>query len=133
MGVRAWAVMWVAFWWLWLLLVGQWNREQWIAGAIAATVAATVGEAARARARVRLGLPSLAALWKVPYAVVSDFAVVMWALAARKEGTMRERPRAGAWPAFVAGLSPNAYVVDMDDERVLLHDLVPRRASEEPL
>jgi hypothetical protein len=35
---------------------------------------------------------------------------------------------------LIAGWSPNAYVVDIDEESgtVLLHDLVPNRASEEP-
>ena len=39
-----------------------------------------------------------------------------------------------AWLAFLTGYSPNAYLVDVDAETgiALLHDLVPRRSSEEP-
>ena len=44
----AWAVWWVALFFLWLLLVGQWNREQVVAAAIAATIAGGAAEFARA-------------------------------------------------------------------------------------
>ena len=39
-----------------------------------------------------------------------------------------------AWLALLAGYSPNAYLVDVypDTGTALLHDLVPRRSSEEP-
>jgi hypothetical protein len=132
--VVAWLVLWAAFWWLWVLLAGEWNRAEWIAAAAVATVAATLGELARERAGVELHLPSVAAAWKLPYAVVSDFALLMWALAGRRrDGSFRERPAAESWTAFLADLSPNAYVVEMDDERTVLHELIPRRASEEPL
>ena len=131
--VVAWSALWIALWWAWVLLAGEWNRDEWIAASIAATIAATIGEAARSRAGVELTVPRLGVLWKVPYAVVSDFAVLMWALPRRRQGSFHERPAAGAWPAFVANLSPNAYVVDMDDDHVVLHELVPRRTSEEPL
>jgi hypothetical protein len=125
--------MWVALWWLWMLLVGEWNRDEWVAAAIAATVAATLGEMARARAGVALRLPALRLLWSVPHTVVADFGLLMWALGRRKEGVFRSRPAANTWTAYVANISPNAYVVEMDDEQVLLHDLVPWRPSEEPL
>ena len=38
------------------------------------------------------------------------------------------------WIALLATYSPNAYVVEIERERslVLLHDLLPRRSSEEP-
>ncbi|HEV8250510.1 MAG TPA: hypothetical protein VGQ15_11100 [Gaiellaceae bacterium] len=129
----AWLAMWVALWWLWMLLVGEWNRDELIAATVAATIAATIGELARTRAGVKPSAPSLTGAWKIPYAVVADFAILMWQLPRGRRGVFRERPAAGAWPAFLANLSPNAYVVDMDDDRVVLHDLVPRRASEEPL
>jgi hypothetical protein len=131
--VVAWLAMWVALWWLWMLLVGEWNRDELIAATVTATIAATIGELARARARVKLSMPTAAGVWLIPYAVVTDFAILMWELPRRRRGVFRERPAAGSWTAFVANISPNAYVVDMDDDRVLLHDLVPRRASEEPL
>ena len=61
----------------------------------------------------------------------------------RGELVSRERPPASwvtqgagprAWTVLVASFSPNAYVVDVDPEerRVLLHDLVRYRKSEEP-
>jgi hypothetical protein len=45
------------------------------------------------------------------------------------EGTARR-----AWLAFLTGYSANAYLVDVDADTgvALLHDLVPRRSSEEP-
>ena len=40
-----------------------------------------------------------------------------------------------AWAVLVSAYSPNAYVVDLDPEtqRVVFHDLVRNRASEEPV
>jgi hypothetical protein len=131
--VAAWLAMWVGLWWLWMLLVGEWNRDELVAATIAATLAATIGELARTRAGLKPTAPVLAGAWKVPWAVVADFAILMWELPRRRRGVFRDRPAAGSWPAFLANLSPNAYIVDMDDDRVVLHDLVPRRASEEPL
>jgi hypothetical protein len=39
-----------------------------------------------------------------------------------------------AYTVMAAGYSPNAYVIDIDQERntVLLHDLIPYKRSEEP-
>jgi hypothetical protein len=55
------------------------------------------------------------------------------ALAAGGEGPDAVARR--AWTVLLAGYSPNAYVVDLDPEtqQVILHDLVPHRASEEPI
>jgi hypothetical protein len=78
---------------------------------------------------------------------VLDFAIVVGALvrSALRGETARGRfvvrdlpPSAGpatrAWRSYVATFSPNAYVVDVDEEQsaVLLHDVVPFRKSEEP-
>jgi hypothetical protein len=144
--VVAWLAMWVALWWLWLLLAGEWNRDAWIAAAAAATVAATLAELGRTRAgvRVRIPLRRLPAVLSVPHIVLVDFALVMWALAHRREGVFHavDPPARGrdprslgmrVWAGFVANLSPNAYVVHLDSERAVLHDLVPFRKSEEPL
>lgn len=131
--VGAWLGTWVALWWLWMLLVGEWNRDELVAATAAATIATAIGALARSRARATLGVPSAQGAWKLPYAVVADFAILLWQLPRRRRGVFRERPAAGSWTAFLANLSPNAYVVDMDDERVVVHDLVARRASEEPL
>jgi hypothetical protein len=138
--------MWVALWWLWLLLAGEWNRDEWIAATGAATVAATLGEIARTRAGVRLRIPwrRVSAVLRVPHMVVVDFALVMWALVRRREGVFHtyEPPATGddpqsvgirTWVSLVANVSPNAYVVDINARHAVLHDLVPFRKSEEPL
>jgi hypothetical protein len=151
--VLPWLGWWLALFWLWLLLVGEWNREQLVAAAIAATIAASAAEFARARTgfRARLPLPVLAELPRALGMVVVDFGILAWALVAgiarrrivRGELVSRELPRgswvtrgtgARAWTMLVASFSPNAYVIDADpgERRVLLHDLVPNRRSESP-
>ena len=136
-----WVGAWLALFWLWLLLAGDWNRIEVIAAACAATVAATLGEVARSRARVepRIPLRWAAKGWTVPHQILVDFGIVMWALARRRRGELIERPfptdeGAGvrAWAAYAANFSPNAFIVDIDDGRTLVHDLVPHRPSEEP-
>jgi hypothetical protein len=151
--VVAWFVAWIAAWSLWMFLVGEWNRVEWIAAAAAATVAATVGELARTRVGVHAVVPlrRLIRGWSALPMVFADFGIVMWALvrsaAERKvvRGAFRvdELDIVGASPASIgsrawvtvlADYSPNAYVIDIDEESgvVLLHDLVPFRRSEEP-
>jgi hypothetical protein len=151
--VRAFVVWWIALFLLWLLLVGQWNREQAVAAAIAATIAAGTAEFARSRTGFGAPLPPRL-LARVPGAlgmVFVDFGIVAWALVAgvarrrivRGELVTRELPRGSwvtqgtgprAWTALVASYSPNAYVVDVDPEArtVVLHDLVPYPESEKP-
>lgn len=148
--VVAWLAWWIALFWLWFLLVGQWNREELVAAAIAAALAAIGAELARSRARFAAWPPRR--LWSgvAPALgmVVVDFGILAWALVAslyrrrvtRGELVERESWVAGsadarAWAVLVAALSPNAYVVevDPDTERVLLHDLVPHRRSEDPV
>jgi hypothetical protein len=146
----AWVGWWLALFWLWLLLVGQWNREQLVAAAIAAAIAASVAELARVR--TNFGAPiSRRVLADVPRAlgmVVVDFGILAWALLA---SVVRRRIARGrfisrgswaasdagprAWAVLVASYSPNAYVVDVDPDaqQVLLHDLIPNRRSESPV
>jgi hypothetical protein len=151
--VLAWAAWWLALFWLWFLLVGEWNREEVVAAALAAALAASLAELARVRTgfAARVPLRGLADLPKVLGMVFVDFGIVVWALlvsvarrrVVRGEFISREieggsavtravGPR--AWKVLVASYSPNAYVVDLDPEtrQILLHDLVPNRASEEP-
>ena len=136
--VLTWLAGWLAFFWLWQLLVGEWNGDEWVAGAAAATIAATIGELARVRARISPGPPwrAIAASWNAIPQVFVDFAIVMWALPRRPRGrvhTRRTDPRGSrAWTSYAANFSPNAYVIDMDDEHVTLHDLVHDRRSESP-
>ena len=80
-----WAVWWVALFFLWLLLVGQWNREQVVAAAIAATLAGGAAEFARSRTGFAAAFP-VRALADVPQAlgmVVVDFGILVWALLPR--------------------------------------------------
>ncbi|HZT16739.1 MAG TPA: hypothetical protein VFA19_12415 [Gaiellaceae bacterium] len=149
----AWVLWWVALFWLWMLLAGDWNLIEWVAAACAATLAATIVELARTAAGIEYRIPArqVAASWSVLPMVLVDFGIVMWVLVrslARREihrGSFRTRGfEAGgdapagaalrAWTVLAAGYSPNAYVIDIDPERnvVLLHDLVPYRRSEEP-
>lgn len=152
--VAVWVAWWVALFWLWFLLVGEWNREEIVAAAIAAAVAATLAEFARVRTgfSARLSWRDLGVLPKAFGMVFVDFGILVWALlvsvarrrVVRGEFVSREVQRASAvtrgvgpraWTVLVAAYSPNAYVVDLDPEtrQVLLHDLVPHRASEEPV
>jgi hypothetical protein len=152
--VVAWLGWWLALFWLWLLLVGQWNREQLVAAAIAAAIAGGAAEFARSRTGFSAPLPPrlLADLPKALGMVFVDFGILAWALLAgvarrrivRGELVPRELPRGSwvtggagprAWTVLVASFSPNAYVVDVDSESrvVLLHDLVRNRESEKPV
>jgi hypothetical protein len=150
--VVGWLVAWIVFFWLWLLLAGEWDRQEWIAAAAAASVAATIGELARryGRLRARVRPRVLAGAWTVPARLFVDFGILLWALGvslARREvvrGRFVARPfPAGrgaeavgrrTWTAVAATFSPNAYVVgfDPDEKLVLLHDLVVARSSEKP-
>jgi hypothetical protein len=152
--VLAWAAWWLVLFWLWLLLAGEWNRVELVAGALAAAVAATFGEAARTllRGRARIPPSDLVAALRIPLSVVVDFGILVQALAvsaARRKvvrGSFRAREidagdegPAGtghrAWLEYAATVSPNAYVIAIDRERglALVHDLVLRRASERPV
>jgi hypothetical protein len=151
--VAAWVAWWLALFWLWLLLVGEWNREELAAAAIGATVAASIAEFARTRTSFGARMPrwALADVPRVLAMVLVDFGIVAWALIVSlahrrvvrgelvsrrlERGTVAARgvgPR--AWTALAASYSPNAYVIDIEPETstVLLHDLVPRRSSESP-
>ena len=151
--VLAWLIWWVPLFWLWFVLVGAWDAEEVVAAAIAASVAATLAEVARRRTGFapRIPLRLVADLPKALGMVFVDFGILVWALGASVvrrrvvRGEFVSRELAGgsavarsvgarAWTVLVAAFSPNAYVVDLDPEtrRVLLHDLVPNRASEEP-
>lgn len=151
--VAFWVGSWIALFWLWMLLVGEWQATEWVAAAGAATVGASLGEIARVRAGFAARLP-LRAIVDVPQilrAVVVDFGIVVWALVVsvtRRDvvrGAFRshELETGGedlrgvglrAWTEIAATYSPNAYVVEIEPERglVLLHDLVPHRPSERP-
>ena len=135
------AVAWAALFWLWLLFVGQWNLRQWIAAAVAATVATAIGAVAVRAAGIDVRVPAawVVKAWNVPAMVVVDFGILMWALVRRPRGVFVERPfedegdSVRAWAMVVSGFSANAYVVEIGEGRAVLHDLVRNRASESPL
>jgi len=151
--VIGWCALWFAFFWLWMLLVGEWNHYEWIAASVTSAVAATIGEIARARADVRARVPLrvVAGSWSVIHQIFVDFAIITWALVVsgvRREvvrGSFRAHPfEAGdddqpstgmrAWVQWAASFSPNAIAIDIDKERnlSLVHDLIRNRASEKP-
>lgn len=119
-----------------MLLAGEWNRQEWIAAACVAAVAATVGEIARARAGVRPtdGIAKVGQLYAVVPIIVVDFVLLMWvlvrALATRRipDGSFRECDAPDPWTALLASYSPNAYVLEQHE----LHRLVPFEKSEDP-
>jgi hypothetical protein len=136
----AWALWWIACWWTFQLLAGDWNRFEWIGGACVATVAATLAELLRAFAEVDLRLRA-ERLLRVPSALLQvpvDFWRLLVALPRRTPGTYVAREPdpnavgAEAETVVVGGFSPNAYVVDIEPDAVLLHDLIPARESERP-
>ena len=146
--VAGWLAWYVVLWWLWMLLVGEWNHVEWIAATIAALVAASVLELMRWRLRVVARVPFV---WvrraaSVPHQIVVDFGIVARALfrpaadgvfrTHRFEPTGDDPADVGAraWVDWVANFSPNAVAVDIDCELELslVHDLVPNRASERP-
>lgn len=148
-----WLVWVLVLWAFWFLLVGEWNRIELVAAVCVSVVAATLAEAAITSAglRARVPLEWVRRAKSVPVAVVVDFGIVMWLLVRsflrreRVHGSFRVKPLeateagaaglgARAWLVLSAGYSPNAFVVDVDEEHgvVLLHDLVPSSFSEEP-
>jgi hypothetical protein len=152
--VFAWAAWWLVLFWLWLLLAGEWNRVELVAAALAAAVAATAGEVARTRlhGQARVRVSDLAGVSRIPFAIVVDFGILVRALAVSAAGrkvvrgsfVAREVDPGGedpsgaghrAWLEYAATISPNAYVVGIDGQSrlALVHDLVPRRSSEQPV
>jgi hypothetical protein len=144
-------------WWLalagwWVVLVGTNAGLELIAGACAAAIgtALAVGLRRQRLLRFRFEPGWLAKTHRVPWKVVKELGVVLWALALH---LARVRPVRSAYRAFpfptgradavsagrraVATLadavSPNTLPLDMDCERgvVLRHELDPRRASNE--
>ncbi|MBP0458761.1 hypothetical protein [Streptomyces montanisoli] len=151
-GVVAW---WCVLYLVWFAFSGEagWPVAGW--GAAAAAVATAAGRvvvarglpAVRFRARWLTCVPSAAWQTVVDFGVIT--AVLARSIATGRRGPvgrfvhrdvdMRAAgaatgPAAVAWVTLVSGYSPNAYVVDIDRDagRVLLHDLRPLRASEEP-
>jgi hypothetical protein len=140
---------------VWFLFVGQWSALDAAWGAGACVVAGVVAAVLAARG-LRPPAPRLRWARIVPqtlWQTLVDFGVVMVVLArsiaAGHRGPVGRFVRTGttaggtdpraadrrAWLTAMVTWSPNAYVIDVDAAtgRTLLHDLRPRRASEEPL
>jgi hypothetical protein len=150
--VRTYALWWIALFWLWFALQGEWNRIEWVAAACMATVAASLATlvVSRGLLRYRVPLSAIAASARVPLQIVIDFGIVSAVLLRRLAGqdvrgrfvvrrfepTGRGPTRDGdvAWRVVAAMFSPNALPIDIDpDEGIaLFHDLVVHRPSEEP-
>ncbi len=150
---RSTLLLWVALWWLWLLLVGEWDRYEWIAAAVAATIGTALGVVALRLGGVRARIPLewVRRARTVPVMVLVDFGILVWALvrSLRERRVVRGVYRANAFPArgtdpssrgirawveLVANYTPNAILVDVSREQgtALVHDLIPNRASEKP-
>ena len=151
--VLAWVLWWIALFWLWMLLVGEWNLIEWAAAAIAATVGATFAVMVIAVTGLELRVPFdvLRAAWTTPLLIFVDFGLLTYALVRSlvTGRVVRGSFRANRFPArgddpeavgrralvtLLATYSPNAYVIDVSrtHNTVLLHDLVPNRHSEKP-
>jgi hypothetical protein len=146
--VAAWLSWFAGLLVLWLLLVGAVQDVELIAGLAAAAIGATGAEVVRSQGLLRYRVE---ARWLVPGArqlrrVVPDFIRVIAVLPRRPRGTFRTVPfPAGgerdvdrgrrAWATLAASLAPNRLVVDLDPDtgEALVHDLLPRAASEELL
>ncbi|MGI8421189.1 MAG: Na+/H+ antiporter subunit E [Gaiellaceae bacterium] len=136
---------WAALFLVWLGFAGTVERTELAVGAGASLVAAALAELVRRQGVLRYEFParSAAGLWRLPWALVRDFGVLLLVL-------LRGERRPGAFRAFRAELggpgdralaivgetiSPNTIAVDLDPETgiALMHDLDPVRASQEIL
>lgn len=133
---------------LWLLLVGNVQYAERIAGLAAAAIGATAVEVVRSQGLLRYRVERRW-LWRGArqlLRVVPDFFHVLAVLPRRPRGAFRTVPfPAGgerdvdhgrrAWATLTASFAPSRLVIDLDRERgeALVHDLLPRAASEELL
>jgi hypothetical protein len=130
-------VWWVVLAALWLLLVDNTKLPELVAGAVAAALAATAATAVEERHPLRLApRPSwlLGALRVLPRLPIDCVALTV-ALVRRRGGSFRAiRFRSGggdpesvarrAFAEALDSLGPNSYVVGIDDDVMLVHQLV---------
>jgi hypothetical protein len=149
----AWLLWWAILFWFWMLLVGEWNQIEFVAAACAATIGASLGEFARAKAGIRARVPLawIARAWSVPFAIFADFGLLVWLLlrAATGHGVPRGYFRSQAfatggddpvsvgirtWATVTATYSPNSLVVEIEPDRqlVLFPALFPWKQSRSP-
>ena len=146
--IAGWITWFLAAWWLWMLLVGEWNHYEWIAATIVALVAASLFELMRSsvNAVARVPFAWVARASGVPRQIFVDFGIITAALfqpnvrgvfrahAFDATGDDASDVGARAWADWAANLSPNAIPIDIDREQrlSLVHDIVPNRSSETP-
>jgi multisubunit Na+/H+ antiporter MnhE subunit len=147
------AIFWLAWWLvcfvLWMLLVFKTEPLEFVAGALAAALAATAAELVRSRGYAPFAgeLRWLLSVARLPREVLVDCFVLARALwrqltgKQRLQGTFRvihfegcggEDPRSEARRAvakWLGAVGPNTYVIGFDEERdiVLVHQLVPTK------
>lgn len=143
-GRTAWATAWVLLFGLWLLLAGTLAGSEIVVGLVAAAIAATAVHVVLGQRLVRFHPDPrwLRRAWILPWRAVVEFGLLvmtLWrtvALHRRVIGRFRSVPfpvggsdsRSAARRAlFTVGASfaPNTYVVDFEEDRVLVHRLVP--------
>jgi hypothetical protein len=145
-------VWWVVLAGWWLLLVGTNSGLELIAAVCAAALATLLALALRRQGLLRYHFDSawIVQALKLPWKVLQELGVVLWALALHVTRARRVRSvyRAIPFPAGRAdaesagrravavladSLSPNTLPVDVDRERnvALRHELDPRYASDE--
>jgi multisubunit Na+/H+ antiporter MnhE subunit len=156
-GSRAstWAMRWLVLAALWLALADSRTESELIAAAVVATLGATFstailrpGNPRTARGLLALGRLGPRTLLRPPWRLIADTGVLASAVwrrlvrrqnvrgsfrAARHQPDMAVRSSAGRAATEIWGsLTPNRYVIGVDDERgeILIHELVP---AEEPL
>jgi len=136
-------------WWsllfaLWLAYVGVLASTESAVGAGAAALGATVTEAVRAQGLMRFRVEPrwLLRSLRVPSDVLVQFGIVTLALLRRERPHGRLKnvpfpPRATAGSRALAAwadtLSPNDYVLEIDDGEAVKHVLVPDRSSDSVL
>jgi hypothetical protein len=148
-----WLTWWCALYGLWFLFSGQGGGPVAAAGAAAAAVGVVAArlESVRGLAAGRPNVRWAASLPGAARQTVVDFGIVTAVLARSithgRRGPVGRFVRRGitpgrsaaapalSWLALTASYSPNAYVIDIDPGRgqVVVHDLRPSRASEEPV
>jgi hypothetical protein len=146
--VAAWLAWFAGLYVLWLLLVGFLQDVELITGLGAAAVAATAAEVVRAQGLLPFKVEGRwgRQVWKPLLRVVPEFFFVLGVLFRRPRGSFRtlDFPVGGeravdkgrrAFAVVAASFAPNRLVVDADPETggVLVHDLLPSRASDELL
>jgi multisubunit Na+/H+ antiporter MnhE subunit len=140
----AWLATWAAMVAVWLLLVDITTLPELLTGAAVGVIAATGSELVRAQgiARARPPVRALARAWRPIARGPLDVALVVLAIAGRRQGRVRalpfrhggDDPAATGRRAMAEGLgsfAPNTIVIGVDPDRdlILAHQLVPTRRT----